>query len=394
MNVFLSYLQLEVKRTIKSLPHFLTGAIVLVLLAGTIAFSASKLLYGEQKLDRMEVGVIIPDEDRLAKTAIKMVASLDSVGSLCDFTYVKETEGRRLLQEGTLLALLKLPEGLVEGIMNGSNPPVTVYFSDHAGLSAAVFRELTEAGSSILGTAQAGIYAADDYLRAKGEGNSISLAEADLNRLFLAASLSRERYFKTERVSATGAVSVAEFYGISASVLILLLLGIPAAPIVRPYQRVMEEKLTLLGIGRIKRTLVRTLCLLLLLLLFSGAPFLLCLRLGLFASGGVSIVLWLLSCLAASGLILFIYELCQNTAAAILLLFFSAIVMVFLSGGLIPSVFLPETVQSVGAWMPTTLLFDGVRFMITGEGVAVIGRLLLFEGCLFVLSAAVRRNNE
>ena len=89
MRTFLIYLQMECKRTLKSIPYVLTGAIVLVVLAGTIAFSASKLLYSGRAVGRIEVGVVMPEEDALARMAMRIVSSLDSVKGLCQFTYVK-----------------------------------------------------------------------------------------------------------------------------------------------------------------------------------------------------------------------------------------------------------------------------------------------------------------
>lgn len=394
MRTFIVYLQLELKKTLKSIPYFFAGAIVLVLLAGTIAFSASKMLYGERAVNTIEVGVVMPEEDELAKMAMNMVSSLDSVGSLCRFTYVEEKEGERLLKNGGLFALMKLPDGLLEGIMNGTNLPVTVVFPEHSGIEAAVLKELTEAGTSILGTAQAGIYAADDYLRGRGLETSIAAAERDLNSLFLRYALSRESYFRTEKVSAAGDVETAVFYGISAAVLILLLLGIPAAPILKPYRFVMEQKLALIGIGRFKRTIVRMACLFLLLVLCTAGPVAFCLAKGYFLPSPAVFAMWLLICAAVSGWTLFLYELCQNTTAAILLLFCLTAVMMFLSGGIIPEVFLPQAVRRIGKWMPTAFLSDGIRFMITGGGAAAFGKLLLFTGGLFVLSSAVRRRDE
>ena len=231
---------------------------MLVLLAGTIAFSASKMLYGDKALGKIIVGVVVPENDRLSEMAMNMVASLDSVGSLCEFTYTDKEEGTKLLERGEIFALMELPPGLLEGIIDGSNIPVTITFPENSGLEAAVFKELTQAGTSILGTAQAAIYSTDDYLIGHQMQSSIRQAEKDLNTVFMRYALSREAYFRTEKVSASGDVTTAVFYGISAVVMILLLLGIPAAPIVRPYKIVVEQKLALCGIGRVKRTAVRT----------------------------------------------------------------------------------------------------------------------------------------
>lgn len=147
-----------------------------------------------------------------------MVASLDSVGSLCEFTYTDKEEGTKLLERGEIFALMELPPGLLEGIIDGSNIPVTITFPENSGLEAAVFKELTQAGTSILGTAQAAIYSTDDYLIGHQMQSSIRQAEKDLNTVFMRYALSREAYFRTEKVSASGDVTTAVFYGISAVV--------------------------------------------------------------------------------------------------------------------------------------------------------------------------------
>ena len=221
MRTFLTYFKLELKRTLKSIPYFLAGAIVLVLLAGTIAFSASKMLYGDKALGKIIVGVVVPENDRLSEMAMNMVASLDSVGSLCEFTYTDKEEGTKLLERGEIFALMELPPGLLEGIIDGSNIPVTITFPENSGLEAAVFKELTQAGTSILGTAQAAIYSTDDYLIGHQMQSSIRQAEKDLNTVFMRYALSREAYFRTEKVSASGDVTTAVFYGISAVVMIV-----------------------------------------------------------------------------------------------------------------------------------------------------------------------------
>lgn len=69
-----------------------------------------------------------------------------------------------------------------------------------------MFKELTQAGTSILGTAQAAIYSTDDYLIGHQMQSSIRQAEKDLNTVFMRYALSREAYFRTEKVSASGDV--------------------------------------------------------------------------------------------------------------------------------------------------------------------------------------------
>lgn len=77
-----------------------------------------------------------------------------------------------------------------------------------------------------------------------------------------------------------------------------------------------------------------------------------------------------------------------------LLVFFSTVVMLFISGGIIPKVFLPEALGSIGRWMPSAFLSDGIKWMVMGGSLIPAMKLLLMEGILFVLSSAVRRDYE
>ncbi len=63
MSARLVYLKLELKRACKKLPHIIAGAIVLLLLAGTIALLSARMLYGETSSGRITVGVVLPEGD-------------------------------------------------------------------------------------------------------------------------------------------------------------------------------------------------------------------------------------------------------------------------------------------------------------------------------------------
>ena len=77
---------------------------MLALLLGTIALLAGKVLYGEEALERIKAGVVLPADDKVAKQAMDMLSSMDSVESICDFLYMDEEEGRKRLEEGELSA--------------------------------------------------------------------------------------------------------------------------------------------------------------------------------------------------------------------------------------------------------------------------------------------------
>ena len=113
MRTYMIYLLLTGKRLLRQLPYFLAGLAVMVLLVGMAAFSASKVLYGETSLKKIEVGVVLPEDDALSEKITKMIASLDSVESLCDFSYLEHDEAFQKMKSGELQAVFEVPSGMV-----------------------------------------------------------------------------------------------------------------------------------------------------------------------------------------------------------------------------------------------------------------------------------------
>ena len=123
MRTYMIYLLLTGKRLLRQPPYFLAGMAVMVLLVGMAAFSASKVLYGETSLKKIEVGVVLPEDDALSEKITKMIASLDSVESLCDFSYLEHDEAFQKMKSGELQAVFEVPSGMARGILDGTNKP-------------------------------------------------------------------------------------------------------------------------------------------------------------------------------------------------------------------------------------------------------------------------------
>ena len=95
--------------------------------------------------------------------------------------------------------------------------------------------------------------------------------------------------------------------------------------------------------------------------------------------------------------ILLFYEVCRSSAAAILTLFAVNVVFLFLAGGIIPSVFLPELVQKVGNMTVTALWMDGIRFIASGEEtgtVPVLWKLAAAALACFALALAAGKRRD
>ena len=386
MKVRLFYLKLELKRAFRHFPQMAAGAVALVLLMSVAALLAGNLLYGDAVSARISVGVVLPEDDRLAKKAMSMVGSLESVKSLCDFSYVDEKNGREMLEDGELYALMEIPEGFVQDIMDGTNTPVTVMLPAGAGTESRIFMELTDAGAKILGSSQAGIYAGDELLRRYGLEEAIPQLEYDLNRVYLDYSLPRMDYFQKRTVSATGDVDTLTFYGISAFVLALLLSAIPVSGYLEPMKHVMKGKLRLEGIGSGVRVSARILGLALLMAVVSVPAFLAAHWKGWIEVNFAGLGLLGLVCLAAAAFCAAIFQISGSLMGGVLFLFVIAAVMHFVSGGFLPLVFLPEGFQKLAVVMPSHILMNGVKMLVTETwSMGVFGGLLGLAAVSFLV---------
>jgi ABC-2 type transport system permease protein len=282
----------------------------------------------------------------------------------------------------------------VEGIVDGTNPTVKIYFAKQAGLEALLFGELADAGAGFLNVAQAEIYGAADTAAAYGFSDRLSLIEAEIDSYNLAFAMDRMALYETEEVSVTGQMNVLQYYVASATVLFLLLFGMALYPILQPESKILRKQLAVQGVSLWWQDFVQWLCGLFCTVIFA-VLFLAAVR-GMTAvleNAGYEMDLWQDSTqkgflteqivLAVLGLILiaamiyFIYSLAESTVSAILLVFLASIVLVYCTGGIVPSVFLPEAIQKIGNRLPTAYLIRAFGSVLAGHPAEVMKSCIL-----------------
>lgn len=381
---------MEVNKTMRMLPRMLLQAILLMVIIGTIAFCGVKSMEKEPLAVSVDIAVVAEDDNAVTQMAIGFVESMESVSEFCSFRQVSEEEGFALLEEGKVAALILLPEQLVEGIMNGQNPAVEIYFAKQAGLESMLFKELTDAGALLLNVAQAQIYGAGDTAAAYDFTDKLSVMEMEIDSYNLAFALDRLALYETEQVSATGQMNTMQYFAASAVVLFLLLFGMALYPVMQPEPAVFRRQLARQGVGLWWQDFCQWLCG----LLSVGLMSILCLavsriaaawsgnsgkKIELFGRGqraghmaGI-VFLILLGIVLISTLVYLVYSLAGSRVSGILLLFMLSIIMIYLSGGLVPSMLLPETMQKIGDKLPTAYLIRAAGSMFAGYRSQMVG---------------------
>lgn len=404
----LRYLSMELKKTAKLLPAMLAQIILLISVLAMVVFGSVKSMGWEALSIHAEIAVVVGEDSTLMTgMLLRYVENMESVSQFCDFRQTTEQEGFALLEKGEVTALVLLPEGLLEGIMNGTNPVVEIYFPKQVGLEALFFREMTEAGEGLLRVAQAQIYGAGDMARAFGLTEQLSQIEVEIDSYNLAFALDRLALYDSAKVSAFGSVNAVQFYLASGSIMFLLLAGMAMYPVVRREPPALCRQLERAGMGEIWQSFCQWLCGLLCISLFAGvlwAAVRLFVRFGpqetvehlvtdrgypLYMEAGLAAVILM----TVTTLVYLIHSLAGSRTGGILLVFLLSVVTVYLSGGLVPAMFLPQPMRTLGAWLPSAWLiramcglWAGRDAVVTGECVVVLcGYTVLCGGLVCAL---------
>ena len=390
MRQRVQYLYVEIKKTIKMFPRMLLQAIMLMVLISAIAFCGVKSMEREPLAVGVDIGIVVQENNRMTRMALDYVESMESVAQICQFVQVSEEKGLRMLESGEIAALIILPDQLVEGIMNGQNPTVDIIFPKDARLEAMLFRELTESGAGLLRIAQAQIYGAADTAVEYGLTERLSVMEAEIDSYNLAFALDRLAVYDEETVSATGRMSVLQYYAASGAVLFLLLSGMAVYPVMQQESAVFRRQLVRKGIGTLWQYFCRWLCGFLCMGLLAGAAWVLVRSIFLlvpeseklislmfarsrnYGSAGARAGIILLILMTVTALIYMIYSLTESRTGGILLIFLFSVLMVYLSGGFVPSVFMPQNMQTVGKVLPTACLIQAFGGLMAGYSDGVL----------------------
>lgn len=392
MRQRMRYLYMKITKTISLFPRMLLQAALLMLFIGMVAFCAAGSMEQEPLAVRADIGVVVRDEDTITRMAFQYVENLESASQVCRFVRMSEDEGFRELEKGGIAALIVLPEQIVQGIMDGRNPSVDIFFPKNAGLEAMLLRELTESGSGLLRVAQAQIYGAYDTAVEYGIMEQLSVMEADIDTYNLAFALDRLALYDTEPVSATGRMSVPQYYAASGMVLFLLLSGMALYPVMRQEPAAFRRQLMRHGTGSAWQGFCQWICCFLCIMLVTCAVWIVGIIAGAAApelaekvavvirSGGayesaaMKAGIFLLVLVTVSAYTCLLYSIAGSRTGSILLIFLLSVVMVYLSGGLVPSVFLPQAVQAVGERLPTAYLIRAVGGLYAGYSAGSAGQ--------------------
>lgn len=349
-----NYCLLSIKRINHKIPQIILGFCIIAVLLGGFVVLLTKLLYHDKNAISIQVAVVSEEENELTKIALDYLKNMDTLKDSTEFLELDYEDAFARLEKQSVDVVVYLPGGLIQGILDGTNVPVQIYLPKSTGLQATLLKEMTDAGAQMLTVAQAEIYGNYDVVKKYGLEEQLRSMEQEIDFYNLSFALDRLRLFDEHNLSAMEQLDTLQFYILSGLILLLFFFGMCMGDYVLGEPEAFQTQMKRAGVGSISRHVIKVsilwfyMSILLLIVIFRTRNY--------FPSLGAYILSSILIAGMLVGFDFCIYEIVGKESVGMFVIFCITVMMAFCSGMLIPAVFMPTTLLSIGNYMPTTFL--------------------------------------
>lgn len=389
------YLLLYSKRILRILPF---AVLVAAILFGSLAaiFGAAKDLDENSGLHvKFQLGVVGTTDDKYLSLGLAAFQSMDSSRFSVTLTPMTEEQAQEAILSRRIAAYIVFPDGFMDAAMRGELIPMRYVSTAGApGIVTLLKDEITQIVESIFYESQRCIYGVGDALDENGLGDQAGKHVNDLSIEYISQILKRGKIYSARELGISDGLNLTGYLITGLSVLFLLLMCMPYAPLMIRPDRSAERMLASKGLGAVKQIfaeftvyffglLILTACAV---AAFAATGALDAYSLGI--ENGIKVMPAVL-CVAAWSYLC--YEISPNTVAGVLLQFLGGLAMAFVCGCMYPAYFFPEALQKLGAVLPAgaaRLQFAGC---LTGTETGISTVLLLgYTGAFLLLAVLVR----
>lgn len=360
------YFKIELKR---GLQVFGKSAIsILLVLICSVAGVAviSHTLLQSRIIHFMDVAVVIPQEEDIAKLAFQMISGMESVESVCTFHYMDEEEAFHKMDEGEVQAIIVLPDNFYEDMLYGVNTPATIYFPQTDSVEQKLFREILKSGLLLIQISESSVYST----QALAYANDVEVNMGELGNhiayKFAAAILQRTDIYEAKVMSPFGGVQMIRFYYAVLMLFSLFMAGMLFSYLYKRENKSVEQKMSLYGVRSFGLSMIKIsvmtlflwgICIFFILMAALCSKFEFLAVLGVSGMQNVKAVFWsLLLAISIASFFHLIYSAWKDWQKGIVFLIISAVVLFLGSGLIVPIAYYPVWVQKLSLISPLGLL--------------------------------------
>ena len=314
--------------------------LALSLAAGPVA---ERILTQGTGFTKLQFAVCVPEGDSTGRLVEELTGRMRDIQEYASFQSMDREAAEAALAEGDISAILVLPEDFLGGVLDGTNPDVTLIVSREKPLEALLAWWVGRSAADLIGASQLGIYAVLDAVPPEQYGQAMT----EINLKFINTALDRERFFRLRELRPVDAMDMRDHYSLSLLVFLVLASAPAMVPLFADTDAGLRRRLLSLGYGSLFQYGSALCTAFLLLLPMTLIPVL---------AGGWNVAGALMLSLLGAVFAGFCCLLSRTVAGCGGIALTVSAVMLFLSGGLLPTPLLPEALQKLGALSPVAAL--------------------------------------
>ncbi len=288
----------------------------------------------------MSIATVNNDDEQQMQYFLNILNRTE-LGKRFDIKKAYEEEARKMILQNEISAYVIIPDGFIESVYTGHNLPLSIVGNENEWIESTIIKLAMNAATSYLTTAQSGIYATIDTAYELGATKeNVNDILMPINISYGTSLLSYENIFEKETINVTGNQSIVQYY-VSSAIIFFMIISI--AMYITNIQETTEveilNKYKSCGI-KLKTVLMNKFVALFIIIFLYSFPIFY-----FFNLKGILVIL-----LTAS--IAFFVSVISNKSFGIINVLFISFFSLFISGGIIPLLFLPKVFNFLAKLTP------------------------------------------
>jgi hypothetical protein len=327
---------------------------------GILIVFADKILYKDNSINTVKVGLVAPADSQLSKMAYSLVEEMDSYKEACEFVNIPDADtGCSMLNAEEIKALVIVPDNIIHSVMAGEDNPVRVIYNQDGSLDTYTLSAIFDSTSSMLATAQAATSALFNVAyKLNLPQESLNLLEDDINQMYMEYVLRRMDTFVKTELLATDNYSTTEYYLASGILLLLSFAGIVFISLIKDNSKTYITQLKIAGMSPFHVMASQFVSISAVLYIIYIFIYIICCISGLIwqvpdthlsVSGFIYVIP---SIMFITLVIIFVSYLPANQAGSAMILFILIFIMAYTGGGIMPQKLLPVFVEKCSHYSP------------------------------------------
>ena len=355
-------LSANIKRLKQYITPILISTAILISICTAVGYTVSSHVYtSDVAYKDIHVGYYLPDDGDKAYN--NMALNMLDVSDTITLIQVDSIDaGKELVKKGDLDYLVIIPENFFSGILDGTNPSISIVVHDSSDISAYIVNEFFFSFASYLGGAQAGIYSAlDTFWEYNFDDDTIDALSDHINLVFLDRALNKNSFIEDVSATNEGSFTLSEHYLAVAVLITMMLMAFILMPFLQGCNSAVKNRLKLKHIGTAKLLVSNVICTMLALYItFIPCYVLISVLTSHINPAGLIIIFPAI--LVCSTIISLTASVSSNEFTGNLAMLAVTLFITYCGGGVLPLSLLPDAVRHISGFLPGEYLIDWISY--------------------------------